>query len=318
MTRRFLLFPSRSGKPASSERRAEELAARFPPLLVAAERVAETVAGGIHGRRRSGAGETFWQFRRYEAGDEPRLIDWRKSAKSDPVFVREMEWEAAQTIFLWRDCTSSMEYHSQKALPEKRERAELLLLALAALLLRGGENVALLGGDSALARDRNALAQIALRLNETAGGNNQNETAGLPLFTPLPRHARLVLIGDFLGPVDKTAALGRSFAARGVSGQIVQILDPAEETLPFSGRVRFEGMENEGAIVVGRVETLRAAYQDRIKAHGEALRDIALDAGWGFTRHHTDAPPQTALMALYQALDSLPGTLNQDLTGTRS
>jgi len=146
MTRRFSLFTSRPGKPVSPERRAEELAARFPPLLAAAERVAETVAGGIHGRRRSGPGETFWQFRRFEAGDEPRQIDWRKSAKSDPIFVREMEWEAAQSVFLWRDSTPSMEYHSQKAYPEKRERAELLLLALAALLLRGGEKVALLGG----------------------------------------------------------------------------------------------------------------------------------------------------------------------------
>jgi len=167
-------------------------------------------------------------------------------------------------------------------------------------------------------RDRNALAQIALRLNEALVGNSENETAGLPPFTPLPRHARLVLIGDFLGPLDKIAALVRTFAAQGISGQMVQILDPAEETLPFSGRVRFEGMENEGGIVVGRVESLRAAYQTRMKAHTEGLRDITLAAGWGFTRHHTDAPPQTALMALYQALDSLPGMLRQGLTGGRS
>ena len=88
--------------------RAEELAAHLPPLLVAAERVAATVSQGVHGRRRVGQGETFWQFRRYQFGDSTQLIDWRQSAKSQPVYVRETEWEAAQSVWLWRDGSPSM------------------------------------------------------------------------------------------------------------------------------------------------------------------------------------------------------------------
>jgi len=60
---------------------AEQSAAVLPPLLVAAERVATTVAQGVHGRRRVGQGETFWQFRQYEPGDAATRIDWRESAK---------------------------------------------------------------------------------------------------------------------------------------------------------------------------------------------------------------------------------------------
>ena len=117
--------------PLAAQSRAEHLASRFPPLMVAAERVATTVAQGVHGRRRVGQGETFWQFRRYEPGDETGLIDWRQTAKSRHVFVRETEWEAAQSAWLWRDTSPSMDYSSSREVESKRSRADLLLLGLA-------------------------------------------------------------------------------------------------------------------------------------------------------------------------------------------
>ena len=136
--------------------RGEALAAALPPLLVAAERVAATVSQGVHGRRRVGEGETFWQFRRYQPGDPAQRIDWRQSAKSDRVYVRENEWEAAQSVWLWRDGSASMRWRVARDRPTKLERADLLLLALAALLVRGGEHVALLGERPAVARPRGA------------------------------------------------------------------------------------------------------------------------------------------------------------------
>src|SRR5271167_1724508 len=114
--------------PAALRDRAEQAAAVLPPLLVAAERVAVTVAQGVHGRRRVGQGETFWQFRQYEPGDAATRIDWRESAKSQRLYVRETEWEAAQSVWLWRDASASMDYSSAEYLtgaewPTKRHRA---------------------------------------------------------------------------------------------------------------------------------------------------------------------------------------------------
>ena len=126
------------GAAAQAQQRAEALAAGMPPLLAAAERVAATVVQGVHGRRRIGVGETFWQFRTYKPGDRPQLIDWRQSAKSDRVFVRDLEWEAAQSLWLWRDGSGSMSWRSAEARESKASRAGLLLLALASLLVRGG------------------------------------------------------------------------------------------------------------------------------------------------------------------------------------
>jgi uncharacterized protein (DUF58 family) len=276
---------------------AERLGGALPPLLVEAERVAQTVAQGVHGRRRVGQGETFWQFRRYQPGDSITAIDWRQTAKSQAVFVRETEWEAAQSVWLWRDSSLSMDYASGAEFPPKRDRAELLLLAAAALLVRGGERVALLGSGELPATGRTGFNRLADALfSESPDGKS------LPPAMPLPRAAHVVLFGDFLSPPEEIQATVSSLAARGVGGQMVQILDPAEESLPFKGRVRFAGLEGEGQTVLGRVESVRESYHERLTRHRAAIGDIARRVGWGFIIHHTDSPPQTALLPLYTAM----------------
>jgi uncharacterized protein (DUF58 family) len=285
----------------SLRHRAEESAAALPPLLVAAERIAATVAQGVHGRRRVGQGETFWQFRQYEPGDAASRIDWRESGKSQRVYVRETEWEAAQSVWLWRDASASMNYSSAAYIPggdwpTKRARAELILVALASLLVRGGERLCLLGSGMTPMSGRISLSRL-VDLIERGG-----EGAGLPAAENLPRHAQLVLMGDFLGPLDATNKAVAGFAAAGLTGHLVQILDPAEEDLPFDGRVRFEEVEERGELLISRVETIRDAYAGRFREHRAALQAMAQAIGWSFSTHRTDRPPYLALLALHAAL----------------
>lgn len=278
---------------------AERTAAGLPPLLVAAQHIAATVAQGVHGRRRSGPGETFWQFRRYEQGDSLRAIDWRQSAKSDQIFIRETEWAAAQTVWLWRDGSESMRYSSSKRVPEKRDRADLLLLALASLVVRAGERIALLNGEGRPSTGTVALDRATLSLLARDDAGNKTN---LPPFRPLTRFSHLILFGDFLAPPEDLEPLIRRFAARGVSGHIVQILDPAEISLPFHGRTRFEGMEDDGRILIKRVENVRDDYRTRLADHQGALSDLARSVGWSYTVHSTDAPPERTLLSLYVTL----------------
>ena len=282
------------------QHRAEQAAAALPPLLVAANRVAATVAQGVHGRRRVGQGETFWQFRQYQPGDAAQRIDWRESAKSQRLYVRETEWEAAQSVWLWRDASPSMDYASTRNLPTKRERADLLTLALAALLLRGGERVTLLGTGIAPSHGRAVLARMAQQLAREA-------TGGLPTIEPLPRYGQMVLTGDLLAPLAETERLVASYTAMGLKGYLLQVLDPAEETLPFDGRVRFEGLEREDPLLISRVETIRGQYTERLARHRAGLSAIARAAAWRFATHRTDKPPHTALLALYTALAESEG-----------
>jgi uncharacterized protein (DUF58 family) len=285
-----------NGSAFQQARRAEALGARLPPLLVAAQRVAVTVAQGVHGRRRVGQGDSFWQYRPFLPGDAYSRVDWRASAKSDRSFIRETEWEAAQTVYLWRDSSPSMDWRSGAAVPFKRERADLLLLALAALLLRGGERVRLIGSPVRLRGGAAALEDLAEALGGVQGG------AGIPPETALPRHSRLVLIGDFLAPLAEIqAAVGR-LAAIPVSGHLLQVLDPAEALLPYSGRVRFKGLEQEADELVPRVEGIRAGYAEALSTQLHGLANLCTAAGWGFGTHRTDHAPETALLALYAAL----------------
>ncbi|HLF59478.1 MAG TPA: DUF58 domain-containing protein [Alphaproteobacteria bacterium] len=298
------------GGPQAIRRKAEEIAAALPALLVEANKVAATVAQGVHGRRRVGRGEAFWQFRRYSPGDPIQGIDWRRSAKSDALYIREREWEAAESVWLWRDDSASMRYRSSRDLPEKQERAEILLLAIAALLVRGGERVALLGKEGAPQGGQAGLNRLAetLLLYPAESGTEGN----LPPQAPLPRFARLVMIGDFLSPLPRIAASVRAYSAAGATCHLLQVLDPAEETLPFTGRVRFEGLEGEAPFLVSRVENLREAYLARLAARTESLKDLALKTGGTFSVHRTDHPPQTALLALYEALAASPAGYMRD------
>ncbi len=273
------------------------LAAGLPPLLVAADRVAATVWQGVHGRRRVGQGDAFWQFRPYVPGDPPQRIDWKQSAKSDGVYVRQSEWEAAQSVWLWRDASASMNFRSSATLAGKRERADLLLIAVAALLARGGEHFALLDAGELPGTGRPALLRLAAALARPA-----TATGSLPATAALPRYARVVLIGDFLAPLEETRAVVARLTATGVRGHLVHIVDPAEEALPFAGRVRFTGTEAEGDIVFGRVESVRDEYRARFAAHRDGLHAIVRSFGWTLLTHHTDQPPATALMSLFFAL----------------
>ena len=298
--------PSQRIQLSDIHHKAEELAALLPPLMVAAERVAATVSQGVHGRRSVGQGETFWQFRRYGFGDSTQLIDWRQSAKSQPVYVRETEWEAAQSVWLWRDGSQSMAYRSTDGLVNKIERADILLLALASLLIRGGEHVALLGTGMTPSSGRGMLHRLWSMI-EAQDRKAKTPPGSLPAFESLPRYGRVVLIGDFLSPLDEIHHSIAAFANQGIRGHLVQVLDPAEETLPFSGRVRFDGMEDEGDILIGRVEAIREQYLDRLANHNQGIEALAKSFGWSHAVHHTDHSPEASLLALYLVLSQTTG-----------
>ncbi len=280
------------------------IAGRLPPLLIAAERIAATVTQGVHGRRRVGSGDVFWQHRPYYPGDELKRLDWRQSAKSDKIYLRQMEWSAAQTVYLWCDLSPSMDYASKKDLPTKAERSMVLLLALSNVLARAGERVALIGDPEPPISGRAVAERLADRLQHrthVAQNNAENERS-LPPAVLLPAHAHAVMISDFLSPIDEFRALIERFAARDVRGHLLQVLDPAEVAMPFLGRVRFRGMEREGELLMSRVESIRDQYLAKLDAHREELRALARHAGWSFSTHVTDAPGAPALLALYQWL----------------
>lgn len=283
------------------DQQAHELADRLPDILIEAKLVSASIAHGLHGRRRAGTGETFWQFRPYEQSDSASLIDWRRTASSDGIFVREREWEAAHTVWLWPDMSRSMEFQSHLSHITKGERAVVLMLALTEILVRSGERVALLG----LTRpsgSRHATARLAeeLALNPNASAL----VSGLPPKTSLPRYSGTVLFSDFLDPIDEISERLTALASEGVAGHLVQVLDPAEETLPYDGRVEFFESEGSERWIADRTQSVRADYQKKLEAHRDALREVTQRLGWSLLIHHTDRPATEPLLSLITRMQS--------------
>ena len=212
--------------------RARALTAAMPRLILEARRVAATVIHGLHGRRRAGPGENFWQYRRFVSGEPAHRVDWRRSARDDHLYVREREWEAAHTVWIWPDRSPSMMFAS-----------------------------------------------------------------------PL---AEIVVLSDLWSPIAELRRTIAQLSATGAHGHVVQIVDPAEETFPYAGRIEFIEPEGAGTITAGRAETWRSDYERRLDNHRAAIRQETDRLGWTFTIHRTDRPASELLLRLHGQMGAGP------------
>lgn len=286
------------------EGEAHALADRLPDLLLEALRVANTVAHGIHGRRRAGTGETFWQFRQFQGSDPATAIDWRRSASSDTLYVREREWEASHTFWLWPDLSPSMTFQSHLAPISKQDRALVLTLAAGEMLVRAGERVSLLGLTQPMA-SRKATSRMAEALATDA--RSAHESGSLPPKARLSRFSSIILFSDFLEPPEAIATRLREMAEGDVQGHLVQVLDPAEEVLAYEGRMEFRSPEGGERWIADRVESLRGEYRKRLEDHRARVEEAARRIGWSFLVHHTDRPAAEPLLALIMRLQGVAG-----------
>ncbi len=286
---------------ASLRAQAETLAGPLPPLLADAEHLAMTVLMGEHGRRRAGQGDEFWQYRAATPGDEARSIDWRRSARSDQHFVREKEWQAAQSVLLWIDASQSMQFAQDKSLPTKGERARLLALALSVLLMRGGERVGLSGFSLP---PRSGAVQL-LRLAQAFGEAAEDQDFGVPEARGMLPHSRAVFVSDFLGDTTPLEEALAKAADRGVKGALLQVLDPSEEAFPFSGRTIFESMGGGVKHETLKASDLRDRYLERLAERKARLTHLARLSGWHFSTHHSNDSAQSALLWLFRAIEKV-------------
>lgn len=280
------------------------LAASLPRLILEARRIAATVIHGLHGRRRSGSGENFWQYRRFVSGEPARRVDWRRSARDEHLYVREQEWEAAHTVWIWPDRSASMQFSSQLAQESKLDRTLVIAFALAEILVDGGERVGIPGLMRPTA-SRNVIDKMAqAMLHDTTERDSLP-----PFFMPAPL-SDVVMLSDFWSPItDFREKLAQLSGAR-TSMHVIQIIDPAEETFPYSGRIEFLEPEGSGSVIAGRAETWRDDYVRKLAEHRDAMRDETNRLGASFIIHRTDRPASELVLALHarmgQGADASP------------
>ena len=279
---------------------ARTLAESMPRLILEARRIAATVIHGLHGRRRAGPGENFWQYRRFLSGEPARRVDWRRSARDDHLYVREQEWEAEHTVWIWADRSPSMLFKSHLAQESKLDRCLVIAFALAEVLVQAGERVGMPG----LVRptgSRNVLDKIA-----NAIIHDITERASLPPSFAPSGLAEIVVVSDFWSPIGEVRKTLAQLSSSGAHGHILQVVDPAEETFPYSGRVEFVEPEGAGEITVGRAEAWKSDYEARIARHRAEIRAETDRLGWSFAIHRTDHPATELMLALHARMGAPP------------
>lgn len=286
-------------RPRQLRSAAETEAARLPALLARAEHLAGAVLLGDHGRRRAGLGDDFWQYRPAQAGDSRRLIDHRRSAMGDVEYVREREWQIAQSVMLWIDQGASMRFASSDALPQKADRARILALAVSILLVRGGERVGLTGTTLPPRRGNAQILRLAEMFSKDA-----DEDYAPPEHRAMIPSARALFISDFMGDVDEVRLALTKAADRGVRGVLLHVLDPSEEAFPFKGRTVFESVGGTLSHETLKANDLKDRYLERLADRKAELQHLCAVTGWQYGLHHTDTSAQTALLWLYRALDT--------------
>ncbi len=278
--------------------KARSLAATMPRLILEARRVAATMIHGLHGRRRAGTGENFWQYRRFNFGEPAHRVDWRRSARDDHLYVREHEWEAAHTVWIWPDRSPSMAFASSPRWDTKLDRALVIAFALAEVLVEGGERVGIPGLMRPTA-SRNIIEKMAEAIL-----HDRAERASLPpTFAPSPL-SEVVMLSDLWSPIADVRRTIAQLSATGAHGHVVQIVDPAEETFPYSGRVEFFDPEDGHTITVGRAETWRDDYLARVARHRAEIRAETDRLGWTFIIHRTDRPASELLLWLHGSMSA--------------
>jgi uncharacterized protein (DUF58 family) len=189
-----------------------------------------------------------------------------------------------------------MQFRSSLSRDGKLERALVIAFALAEVLIEGGERIGIPGLMRPSA-NRNVIERMAeAMLHDTAA------RASLPpSFTPSPL-AEVVVLSDLWSPIGEVEQTIARLSATNANGHVVQVVDPAEETFPYAGRIEFVEPEGAGAITAGRAETWRADYAARVERHRAAIRAETDRLGWSFIIHRTDRPASELLLALHARL----------------
>lgn len=227
----------------------------------------------------------FWQFRPYQYGDPPRNIDWRKTAAGHDVMIRERQRHDDVTLSVWLDPSLGMQFKSVFDAPTKFERGLTMLLTLTRVFARQDMQVTpVLWSHTRTSATLPHLADLFL------GG----ATPALDDLTtrPLPR-GPVLLLSDFWGDVTATLKTADYLRAGGHAVTLIQITDPAEQTLPFHGRIQF--VHGEDVEKIEFVDDIRSTYQMRIAAHVNRLRAAYDAAHIGFLQHVTNTSPLVPL-----------------------
>jgi uncharacterized protein (DUF58 family) len=273
---------------------------RIRHLELRARAVVEGFWHGLHRSPYHGFSVEFTEYRPYVVGDDPRYIDWRLLARTDRYYIKKFEDETNLRCHLLVDISQSMQYTSRAY--TKAQYAATLAATFAYFLDQQGDAVGLFTFDEKVreylpARHRPGhLRSLMLALERTGSGAATDLTAPLERAASLLRkRGVVVLISDFLAPIDALESSLGLLTASGHELLIFQLLDPHELSFPYDQPARFRDLE-AGRELFLEPSTARPEYQRRLAAHIENLKALCERLGAVYHQFTSDQPLETALL----------------------
>lgn len=272
---------------------AEGIALDLPALMIQAERICQNVIHGTHSQRKSGSGENFWQFKPYHSSDRPQDIDWRQSARTDGVLVRQKERQATQKTYLWCAGGASMDFSSSPHQLSKQNCAHILAMASALLLRRGEEHIGV-WGTPVTGKSDHHMEVIGHALLSSSEENDC--LPNVDSFRP-PQNSSAIIFSDFLNEIKYLNSFFNSISELYNGITLVHILDPMETELSYSGRVEFQNpiVSNSPPILIDHVPSVSDSYKARIDRHISDIQTLCTQYGWNYCFHRTDCDMSDSL-----------------------
>lgn len=265
-----------------AEKLANEMMTHFPAAISF-----HALHRGAHGRRKTGSGDDFWQFRDYQQGDNPRQIDWKQTAKTDRVFLREREEAAPQSLFFYREPSSSMDYASRSRLMSKRDYADVIWLAMSYMAVKAGERVTVPGYAPSYASRQETIPDIYARAH-FADAASIREMQGF-------------IVSDFCKPVDEVKSFIDTIFNQGNSGVVIHVSDPAEISFPFSGHIILQD-DLKTSLEIPAAHSMQEIYLQKFQAHKAEIETYILRKGFTYLHLTTDMTPASALVKVIGAM----------------
>jgi uncharacterized protein (DUF58 family) len=255
----------------------------------------------------------FGGYREYVPGDDLRWLDRRSLLLHDRLVIRQFETETDRALALLVDASASMGFRSAQAPAAKVAFASLVAAALSYVALSSGDpaGVTFLGGDGAAPIPRSSgrehFERIVAGLEAARPGGDATLDTGMldralqSLVRTLRRGAIVVVLSDLLdmpaGAPERVAAL----ASGGRALVVVQVVDPAEVEMPYSGTVRLRALEGSD-VVETDADEVRLRYQVAFEGIAEQWSTAVVRRGGRFLRASTTSDPVGLVRAIASAI----------------
>jgi uncharacterized protein (DUF58 family) len=276
----------------------EDFLRKLEKLKILAQKGIKGPVKGEHDSWRSGASLEFLDYRKYQAGDDFRYIDWNVYGRLDKLFIKLFRAEEDLTIHMLVDMSQSMgSGNPPKDIYAKKVTAALCYLGLANLDRVGVTSFAdILGEAKPPERGRQVyLSVLRYLLSLRPGGKTDLNSCLTEYASACKRSGIAIIVSDLLDPKGfEKGVEALSYGRFDIT--LIQILDREELFPSLNGYLTLKEVETGEIKRITLDGALLELYRERIRNFLESIKDLCLRSGIDYYLCNTSMPFEDFLL----------------------